>query len=404
MFASGTINVSRCSIFRPKLNFVWNRVKRHRTLFVFASISFCLVGVVATAQIRERLRAWRTKSQVVDWTPAAFAQSPGEDAVLSEASILAAAKYSAAKRGVSFLVMLDGQLIYEDYPGDGGPTKAHELASGTKSFNGVMAAAAVDDGLIRWDEIVAETIDEWRDDPAKSKITVAQLLSLTSGISPKGKGFRMVPSYASAIANESITPPGAKFDYGPAAFQCFGEFMRRKLIADGRDGDPLKYLEQRIFKPIGLQHGRWRRDGDGNPHLPSGASLTAQQWAKFGELIRLEGKVGEQQVVSTKNLSRCFEGTAANPAYGLTFWMNQPMADSVRRTIPQFRVGTSDLTKLPQIPRDLVFAAGAGKQRLFIFPSLKLTVVRQADGVMDAIRGKDAGFRDDEFLELLLGK
>ena len=52
----------------------------------------------------------------------------------------AAAAYSAQRRGVSFLVMQGGRVVFEDYPRSS-PGDTHELASGTKSFSGVLAAA-----------------------------------------------------------------------------------------------------------------------------------------------------------------------------------------------------------------------------------------------------------------------
>ena len=78
-----------------------------------------------------------------------------------------AAAYSAASRGVSMLVMVDGRVVFQDYPNGGSPGAAHELASGTKSFWGVAAAAAAADGILSLDEPVAKTLTEWRADPRR---------------------------------------------------------------------------------------------------------------------------------------------------------------------------------------------------------------------------------------------
>jgi hypothetical protein len=48
------------------------------------------------------------------------------------------------------------------------------------------------------------------------------------------------------------------------------------------------------------------------------------------------------------------------------------------------------------LPTDLVAACGAGKQRLYVIPSLKLVIVRQGS--------LSRGFSDIEFLGRLLGK
>lgn len=357
---------------------------------------------VGLMRVIERFRGRNRSDSPRQWKAESLVSEIPASAPIDEASVLAAAQYSASKKGVSFLVMLDGKLVYHDYPNGGAVDRAHELASGTKSFTGVMAAAAVDDGLIRLDERVCDTIDSWKSDPQKSRITIEQLLHLTSGINAGSQTGRQVPSYASAIENATESTPGTRFRYGPAHFQCFGELMRRKLESAGRDPSPLVYLKERIFDPIGLDYDRWRHDEDGNPHLPSGAHLTATNWAKFGELVRLEGTVDGKQVISPENLSKCFVGSDPNPAYGLTFWMNQPVAPEKRIRIPQLRRGTDDMTGIPKIPSDLVYAAGAGKQRLYVMPSLKMVVVRQADGIIEAMSGSDAGFKDSEFLGKLL--
>ncbi len=60
-----------------------------------------------------------------------------------------------------------------------------------------LAALAVDDELLDLDERVSDTIDERRDDPRKSSITVRELLSLSGGIEPLSSALES-PSSATA--------------------------------------------------------------------------------------------------------------------------------------------------------------------------------------------------------------
>ena len=125
---------------------------------------------------------------------------------------------------------------------------------------------------------------EWKDDSRKSQVTIRQLLSLSSGIDGGVNGSP--PMYRRAVAlAEATGEPGKQFSYGPIPFQCFGELVRRKLAA--RNESVEAYLKRRVFDPIGLKVGFWRKDREGNLSLPGGASLTAREWAKFGELVRL---------------------------------------------------------------------------------------------------------------------
>lgn len=312
-----------------------------------------------------------------------------------------AAAYNAKCSGVTMLVMLDGKIIFEDYPNGGSKDRAYLLASGTKSFNGIMAIVAAKEGLLSLDEKVCKTITEWKDDPRKSKITIRQLLTLTGGLEAGTSGSDS-PTYAEAVKAECINEPGEKFTYGPVPFQVFGEVMCRKL-ADKEQG-PLEYLEEKVFKPIGLEYGRWGRKEDGNPNLPGGAALSAREWAKFGELVRCEGRWKDEQVLDPKLLKECFKSTKANPAYGLTWWLNNKVEEELKKEIPQL-TAASDVISGKDLPEDLAFAAGAGKQRLYVIPSLKLVVVRQANNVRQSLRGKLSKFSDVEFLgRLLYGK
>lgn len=310
-----------------------------------------------------------------------------------------AAIYNAAQKGVSLVVMVDGKLLFEDYPNGGAADRAHELASGAKSFSGVMAAAAVRDGLLDLDEKVSDTITEWQDDADKSAITVRQLLSLTGGLEPGERG--RPPAYADAIESRSVAPPGERFAYGPVPFQVFGELMRRKLEPGKRS--PADYLDAVLLAPLDIEVPRWRKDRDGNPHLPSGMSLTARGWATFGEFVRLGGTWDGEEVIPKDLVDECFRGSEANPCYGLTWWLNRDMPRAKRLAIPQLRRGLGEIRNVQGIPDDLVIAAGAGNQRLYVSRDLKLVAVRQATGVYEAVfGGRRDDYSDAEFLCRLL--
>lgn len=310
-----------------------------------------------------------------------------------------AASYSAETKGVSLLVLHRGKRVFEHYPGFNTARRAHKLASGTKSFSGAAAAFAIHEGFLSLDEAVADTISEWAGDPLRSKITVRHLLDLTSGLEPIPEGARRFKiSYAQAITARAVHEPGTKFVYAPVHFQVFGELMRRKLEPRGFSSI-LDYLEQKLFQPLGLKVDDWA-EIDGQPVLPHGASLTARNWAKFGEWLRLEGKLNDRPLLSPELVRQLAVGSTANPAYGLTFWLNEPVPAKLERSIPLFQ--QTDMIAHPLVPDDLYMAAGAGDQRLYVIPSRELVVVRQARGMLGAVMGFRSGFTDANLLARLL--
>ncbi len=298
----------------------------------------------------------------------------------------AALAYSAERRGVAILVLKDGRPICEGYGAGVTPDQGHEIWSGTKSFSGLMAAAAVQDGLLTLDEPVSRTLPEWRSDPAKATVTIRQLLSLTSGLA---SDVGRPPSFADAVTMPLSAAPGERFQYGPAPFQVFGALMQRKLKAAGRDPDPLSYLKSRILEPAGVTPSYWRRTPHGDLLMPQGSAFTVRQWAKFGEFVRGGARVDGRPLVDPAAFAQLFKGSSANPSYGVSWWLPHPSAAHDRVS------ETSDLgAGEGKLPGDLVMAAGAGDQRLYVIPSRHLTIAREARllGMRDSPKWSDRTF------------
>lgn len=310
---------------------------------------------------------------------------------LSTRALEAAARYSAHKRGVSLLVMHDAKLVFEDYPNEGATDRAWETASGTKSFCGILAAAGVADGWLSLDEPCAGTLNEWARDEHRRQITVRHLLTLTSGI--VGGGIGRPDTYRASVDAARVHAAGERFQYGPAPFQIFGEIVRRKLAAQGRHRDPAAYLRSRVLDAISATPTRWHTGADDLPLLPSGVAMTARAWANFGQFV-LDGGRGQ---LDGGALAACFEGTRANPGYGLTWWLLRPGLVG-----PGPRAGVDGNVGQALEDEDVVMAAGAGDQRLYLLRRRRLVVVRQASGVLAALTGRGTGWQDADFLKTLL--
>jgi Beta-lactamase class C and other penicillin binding proteins len=245
----------------------------------------------------------------------------------------AAADYSRDASGLSVLVLKSGKVVFEEYHNGHSAETPWMLASGTKSFSGVVLAAAIEDKLIDgFDEKISATITEWKSDARLSQITLRQMLSLTSGVEvgPNGR----LPSYSAAVRSSGKYLPGEIFEYGPAPFQIFGEVMRRKLAKQNETVEG--YMKKRLFDPIGLKAARWNQQ-EGQPNLPSGAFLTAREWAKFGTFLINGGKVNGKQIIAKKLLDDLTKGSKANANYGLTFWLNR--SHSGTASIAEGRLG-----------------------------------------------------------------
>jgi CubicO group peptidase (beta-lactamase class C family) len=312
-----------------------------------------------------------------------------------------AAKYSESRGGVSMLVMQSGRTIFEHYTRRTGGSAGGRwpIFSGTKSFWGVAALAAVRDGFFRLDDLVSDTITEWRNDPRKSRITIRQLLNQTDGIEGASRLQRasIRDRNAMAIRLPTVAEPGSAFIYGPSHLQIFSELLRRKL--KGRS--TIAYVEGHVLNRLGLGRLNYKKDAHGNPLPATGFELTAREWARLGELVVGRGNYRGRPIVPVTSLQEAFIGSSANPSYGLTFWLNQQAPngreEDVERMLdlPWQSLQWNDVCICKDAPADMVVALGSHYERLFIIPSLKAIIVRQGSG---------SKFSDAQFLRLVLGR
>ncbi len=273
------------------------------------------------------------------------------------ASLSQSALEYARKHSLHALVIAQHGRIQSEAYGEGhdGSTP-HALYSGTKSFWGVTAVRAQSDGILRLDDRVAETFPQWEADEWKRRVTLRHLLQLTSGIGFGGLGSA-VPTYEKAVAVELKNEPGTTFAYGGIALQVFGAVLARKLESRGQT--PHEYLQQRVLGPAGVRIGKWRTLADGTHPLPTGAFVSAHEWLKYGQFV----------CEHREEFTQCFQGSSANPRYGLAWWLGCANA-----------------------PPDVIYASGSAGQAMYIVPSLQAVVVHF---------GNSPSFKHEPFLKRL---
>jgi CubicO group peptidase (beta-lactamase class C family) len=310
---------------------------------------------------------------------------------ITPAHFAAAAQYSESHGGVALRVEQGGSVIYESYAPGFSASTPHKIYSGTKSFVAVGALIAAQEGLLTLDEKADDTLTEWRGDRRRA-ITLNQLLSHTSGLDPDGDLiYPYRDQLAAAVHVPLIDPPGSRFHYGAVGYQAFGEILRRKLQPEDRSVEG--WLHDKLFDPLDIDIANWKHDDAGNPLLHSGLSLSAKEWAKFGEFINRSRAGASNQVIINQSLTSLFLSSSANPAYGIGFWLNRPPPKPLLQPITDLQLAIDGDQLYPGGPRDLVAAIGSEKQRLYMIPSLDLVVVRF---------GRETAFSDGDFLSRLL--
>ncbi|MBV8355894.1 MAG: serine hydrolase [Candidatus Eremiobacteraeota bacterium] len=282
-----------------------------------------------------------------------------------ELDIAAALAYAERNTLHALAIAQGDDVLFESYAGGYDAERPHALYSGTKSFWGVLACAAQEDGTLHLDESVAETIGEWRQEPRKCRMTIRDLLQLTSGFGFGGLGSA-VPTGEAALATPLRHDPGTTFTYGGIPLQVFGEVVRRKL---GRE--PHAYLRERVLDPLGMTLGSWRTLKDGTHPLPTGAFVATREWLKFGALVASGGTYKGKRIAAEASIAECLRGSRVNANYGLGFWLR------------------------PIDEPEIVHASGSGGQALYVVPSRQIVV---------AHFGASRSWRHATFLRLLFGR
>ncbi|MBM2618464.1 beta-lactamase family protein [Actinoplanes sp. LDG1-06] len=200
----------------------------------------------------------------------------------------------------SIMVVRHGHVVAEGWWAPYSAVRPHLLYSLTKSFTSVAVGLAVGDGLLSPDDRVVDVLpdhvpaglpEQGRD------ITVHHLLSMTAGHDTDSlaeawqrepddlvRGFLRVP-FPYAV--------GTRHAYDNATTYVLARMVER---VTGR-GLP-ELLNERLFRPMGIDHAEWDRVASGAAFGFHGLHLTTEAVAAFGELLLREGRWGDRQLVA----------------------------------------------------------------------------------------------------------
>ncbi len=298
----------------------------------------------------------------------------------------------AARKTTGLLVVRNDKIVCEWYaPGQSAKSK-HGTASMAKAVvGGVSLAVAMSDGRITLDDPAAKFVPQWRDDPQKSRITVRQLGSHTSGIEDaeadnlphekltgwKGDFWKRLPPPRDpfTIARDDapvLFAPGTKMAYSNPGIAMLTYTVTASL-RDGPHKDIRTLLRERVMRPIGVPDDDWSVGYgqtpvvDGLPLVGSwgGGSYTARAAASVGRLMLREGDWDGRRLISADAVRQVTRDVGTPGNCGIGWWSNNDGS-------------------YPELPRDAYCGTGAGHQIVLVVPSLNLIAVRNGDTIATA--------------------
>ncbi|USQ93909.1 serine hydrolase domain-containing protein [Caulobacter sp. RL271] len=238
-----------------------------------------------------------------------------------------------------------------------------DVASQQKSFVAVLAAIAIDKGLLDVERPVSDYIGSgWSKASSEQEqaIRVIHLLTMSSGLN-EAFGY--------------VAPAGDRFFYNTPVYA-----VTKRVLAAVAKAPLEKITHDWLTKPAGMTNTAWRQRPAALvvPGNATGLVTTPRDIAIFGQLV-LDGGLARdgRRVVSKEALSALFVRSATNPAYGRLWWLNGGV-----ETIRAGGVRTPGQL-IPAAPADLVAALGAMDRRLYVVPSRELVVVRTGQAAID---------------------
>ncbi|MGH2734445.1 MAG: serine hydrolase domain-containing protein [Actinomycetota bacterium] len=241
-----------------------------------------------------------------------------------------------------------------------------------KSVTAMAVGRAVSLGLLSEDDPIGTYVP--RADPEHSRITVRDLLTMTSGL--HWNFFRDYNVFTprdrveDALSLPFDHEPGSYFEYAQSSVTLLAYVVGQAVGEDFQ-----AFVQRELFGPIGIDRAdwTWERDNAGNTMGFYGLHMRVDDFARLGYLMLHDGMWDGRRLIDTSFVEGAVAPTRTNPAYGYLFWLN----GAKRHIAPT--VYSRDVRNERQIrsaPNDMYFMAGLQDQRVYVIPGLDLLIVR----------------------------
>jgi len=266
-------------------------------------------------------------------------RSPSPEAAGVSSQALSEMMQGILERGLdlhSVMVVRRGQVAWENYRAPYGPQDPHAMYSVSKSVTSIAIGYAVEEGLLRVEDKVADLIPELRElDKHENleKLQVAHLLSMCAGKSVSVLADKAKRQWVRDFAR-------GKWDYAPGeGWHYCNEniYMLCAILRRVTGEGVVDYLMPRLFEPLGIERPFWETDGAGVEAGGWGLFLRTEDLAKLAVCYLDEGKFQGRQVIpaawvrassspqrdnSPEARTVAADGEEGLCGYGYCFWMN----------------------------------------------------------------------------------
>jgi len=277
----------------------------------------------------------------------------------NESAVQPLKDYLIQKNTRSFMILVNGRIVMEEYFNGHTPTTTWQWNSAGKTLVATTTLIAQQEGLLDINNKVSDYLGiGWTSEPSEKEnlITLKHLLTMTSGINDESN--LVIKSNLTYLADA-----GTRWSYHNV-FQALMD-----VVGDASSQNFETYFNTILKAKIGME-GFWD-----NGLIFKIYHSNTRSMARFGLLALNKGKWKNEQILNESFFNAGISSSQSiNPSYGYLWWLNGKTSFMVpgSQTVYQGPL-------VPNAPSDMFAAMGAEDERIYVIPGEKMVVVRMGD-------------------------
>jgi CubicO group peptidase (beta-lactamase class C family) len=276
-----------------------------------------------------------------------------------ESKVATLKEYLILKNTKSFMILVNGRIIMEEYFDGHSKTETWQWNSAGKTLVSASTGIAQQEGLLNINNKASDYLgDGWTSEPIEKEnlITSRHLLTMTSGINDENNF--VIKSNLTYLADA-----GTRWSY----HNVFQKLM--DVVAESSNQDFESYFNAKLKNKIGME-GFWN-----NGLIFKIYHSNTRSMARFGLLALNKGKWQNEQVINESFFNESISSSQnINPSYGYLWWLNGKGSFMVPGGQTMYPTNL-----VPNAPADMYAAMGAEDQRIYVVPSKNMVIIRMGN-------------------------
>jgi CubicO group peptidase (beta-lactamase class C family) len=267
--------------------------------------------------------------------------------------------YLELKHSKSFIVLINGRIVLENYFNNHSATTPWYWASAGKTLTSTVTGIAQQEGLLNINNKVSQYIGAgWTSETLvkENLITCKHLLTMTSGLDD---------------STDDVEPASLtyKADAG-TRWAYHNVYVKLQDVVAKASGQTWEnYFNTKLRDRIGM-NGNWVQLGVNSVYTSNSRSM-----ARFGLLMLNKGKWESNQILNETYFNDATTTSQnINLGYGYLWWLN----GKTSYHLPQSQL-TFPGSVIPGAPNDMFMALGKNDQKIYVVPSKNMVIIRMGD-------------------------